>query len=542
MTSGGVLIAAALLGLLALLVACLSAPMRARMTELLPLAPIPALLAAILSKCDASLALPPALLGATFVIDKPGAMLLGTAALLWIAAGIYAATFMRADTDRGAFAVWWLLALVGNLGVFMVADLASFYLFFAVGGLSAYGLIAHDGTSTSRRAGIMYIAFALLGEALLLMALVLLSATAPERTILIRDAVAVLSQSPSRDIILALVIAGLGLKIALVPLHVWMPLAYTAAPIPAAAVLSGAAVKAGVIGFLRFLPFDAASPEWGSVLAGFGIISAFYGVAVGITQSNPKTVLAYSSISQMGLIAAVLGMGLASGDGTTASAVSFYAAHHVLVKGGLFLAVGIGLSSGSRPTWAVLVPATVLALSLAGLPFTGGWLAKLAVKPTLGAGWIGTFAALAAAGSTLLMLHFLRCVTALPRTAQPVPAPAGLLLPWLAVALASVVVPWALYPTAVQDGYANALSLAGLWDGVWPVLLGGALAWLLRARRVLMRELPVGDIVVAYEAGARAMMTRGAILSNADQVLRGWRVASAGLLAVVAVLAATLVY
>ena len=113
---------------------------------------------------------------------------------------------------------------------------------------------------------------------------------------------------------------------------------------------------------------------------------------------------------------------------------------------------------------------------------------------------------------------------------------------WLAMALASIAVPWALYPTAVQGGYAKALSLAGLWDGAWPVLLGAALAWLLRERRVLVGEVPVGDIVVAYEAGVRAITTRGAILSNADQVLRGWRVASAGLLAVVAVLAATLIY
>ena len=83
-----------------------------------------------------------------------------------------------------------------------------------------------------------------------------------------------------------------------------MPLAYTAAPIPAAAVLSGAAVKAGVIGLIRFLPFGAALPGWGEALAWAGFVSAFYGVAIGLTQQDPKTVLAYSSISQMGVIAA----------------------------------------------------------------------------------------------------------------------------------------------------------------------------------------------------------------------------------------------
>jgi multicomponent Na+:H+ antiporter subunit A len=70
----------------------------------------------------------------------------------------------------------------------------------------------------------------------------------------------------------------------------------------------------------------------GEALAAAGLFSAFYGVAIGITQSNPKTVLAFSSVSQMGVIAAVLGMGQAAGDGSGALAVAFYAAHHTRVK------------------------------------------------------------------------------------------------------------------------------------------------------------------------------------------------------------------
>ncbi len=540
MTSGGFLIAAALIVPLAMLAACVSARWRARMVDLLPAAPLPALLAAVLSGGDASLSLQPAL-GTAFVVDVPGAMLLGAAALLWIAAGAYATSFMRPDPGRGAFGVWWLLALVGNIGVLMVADLPSFYLFFAVGGLSAYGLIAHDETATSRRAGVIYIGFALLGEALLLMALVLLSTAGHEGTFLVRDAVAGVAQSPSRDIILALVVAGLGLKIALVPLHVWMPIAYTAAPIPAAAVLSGAAVKAGVIGLLRLLPLDAAIPDWGLPLAVLGIVSAFYGVAIGITQTNPKAVLAYSSISQMGLIAVAIGTGLANGDGATASAISFYAAHHVLVKGGLFLAVGIVLATGARPAWTVLVPAAVVALGLAGLPLTGGWLAKIAVKPGLGSGWIGSLAALAAAGSTLLMLHFLQCLSRLPHGARSERVPSGLLLPWLAIALASAAVPWALYPLATHQPYATVLSLDALWDGAWPIMLGVAMAWALRAFRVAIPAVPAGDVVVAYEAAIRTVGRGSTVLSAADRMLRSWPVASAGLLAIAAVLAATLV-
>src|SRR5262249_34050582 len=151
--------------------------------------------------------------------------------------------------------------------------------------------------------------------------------------------------------------------------------------IPAAAVLSGAAVKAGVIGLIRFLPFETALPGWGEALVAAGFFSAFYGVTIGITQVNPKTVLAYSSVSQMGLLAAVLGMGLAAGDRSAMIPVAFYALHHILVKGGLFLAVGVApLTTRLRRLWLVLLPAAVIALGLAGLALTGGALAKLATK------------------------------------------------------------------------------------------------------------------------------------------------------------------
>ena len=170
---------------------------------------------------------------------------------------------------------------------------------------------------------------------------------------IIAEVVAALNAAPARDVILSLLIAGFGMKIALLPMHFWMPLSYTASPVPAAAVLSGAAVKAGIIGLIRFLPFDMASPGWGELLTIVGLCGAFYGVVVGITQSDPKTVLAYSSVSQMGLLAAVLGMGLSAGNGEAAPIAAFYAAHHVLVKGALFLAVGVAavMALGSASCW-----------------------------------------------------------------------------------------------------------------------------------------------------------------------------------------------
>jgi formate hydrogenlyase subunit 3/multisubunit Na+/H+ antiporter MnhD subunit len=284
-----------------------------------------------------------------------------------------------------------------------------------------------------------------------------------------------LPDSPARGLTLALLIAGFGLKMGLVPLHVWLPIAHPAAPMPASAVLSGAIIKAGVIGLIRFLPFEAALPDWGGALTAIGLVTVFYGVAMGITQANPKTVLAYSSVSQMGFIATVLGMALAAGNGGATLAAAFYAAHHILAKGALFLGVGVSAASGARRWWPVLLPAALLALGFGGLPLTGGGLAKLAVKAPLGEGVVSLLATLAGAGSTLLMLHFLHRLSATADVETC--APPGLAWPWLAMAFAAVAIPWAVFPHC-RDRHAR--GRAGAVRPVDSALAGAARR---RARR-----------------------------------------------------------
>jgi multicomponent Na+:H+ antiporter subunit A len=474
-TAAAALLFAALAAPVAMLLACVSRRARERMPSLLALAPVPALVAALLTPGGALLVLSEPPFRMTWMLDVAGAMLLGVSALLWILGGAYASVHLRGDPNAGRFAEWWLLTLFGSISVFVAADLVTFYLTYSVVSLAAWGLIVHDGTAASRRAGIIYVALAVLGEAFLLMAFVFMATAVPDGSVAIRDAVAVLPGSPWCNTALTLLILGFGLKIGLVPGHVWMPLAYAAAPIPAAAVLSGAAVKAGVIGFIRFLPLGTGMPEWGGALTAVGLFSGFYGVAIGITQQNPKSVLAYSSVSQMGLLAAALGMGLAAGDSSAAFGTSFSAAHHVLVKGGLFLAIGVAAIAGAR-SWPVLIPASVLALSLGGLPLTGGALAKLAVKAQFGDGIVGLLTALSAAGSTLLMLHFLGRLVQTGARDPEAPPPAGYIWSWLIMAFAGVVVPWALFPAAGNGSMSQALASGTLWAALWPVLIGGVLA------------------------------------------------------------------
>jgi formate hydrogenlyase subunit 3/multisubunit Na+/H+ antiporter MnhD subunit len=528
----GALLFAAVAAPLIMLLACASGRIRDRVPSLLALAPAPALAAALLAPSGTTLVLPEPPFRMTLALDLPGAMLLGAAALLWIVAGAYASAYLRGDANAGGFAEWWLLTLTGNIGVFIAADLVTFYLTFSIVSLAAWGLIVHDGTPSGRRAGIVYVALAVLGEAFLLMAFVFLASASASGRLSIRDALSALPTSPWRDATLVLLILGFGMKIGLVPGHVWMPLAYTAAPVPAAAVLSGAAVKAGVIGFIRFLPLGGPMPEWGVVLALAGISSAFYGVLVGITQPNPKTVLAYSSVSQMGLLAAALGMGLAAGDIGAAPGLSFAAAQHILAKGALFLAIGVSVTAGPR-LWPVLAPAAVLALGLGGLPLTGGMLAKLALKAQLGEGVAATLATFSAAGSTVLMLHFLR---RLAQTTPRGPAPAALTRPWLIMALAAFAVPWLLYPVVRREGLLAALAPAVLWAGSWPVLAGGVLAVGLWRWGNRLPRVPEGDVVVAGEAAMRSTAAWGEALERAEGLLRQWPVASLSLLTLVIVL------
>jgi hypothetical protein len=142
------------------------------------------------------------------------------------------------------------------------------------------------------------------------------------------------------------------------------------------------------------------------------------------------------------------------------------------VKGTLFLTIGVAATVSGRRLWLVLLLAAVLALSLGGLPLTGGALAKLAIKARLGNGIASTAAAVSAPGTTLFMLHFLLRL-ARSRDARAA-ASAGLVWSWLVVALASVVIPWLIYP-ALGGDIADALTPAALLEALWPVLIGAAL-------------------------------------------------------------------
>ena len=160
----------------ALLLACLRAGLRQIIPKLLWVAPVPALAASLFGTRNSPVVLSGEPYQVTLMLDASGSMLLTAASLLWIAAGFYAPAFFRREAVTGSFTVCWLFTLIGSLGIFLAADLLSFFLSYALVSLPAYGLVICDGTPAARRAGAIYMGFALLGENLLLMGFVLLAA------------------------------------------------------------------------------------------------------------------------------------------------------------------------------------------------------------------------------------------------------------------------------------------------------------------------------------------------------------------------------
>lgn len=527
-------IAAMILLPLAMALLLAVAPLRPFVVRALGLAPLPALLL-LPAAWQGGIGTVTLAGGWTFVIDQPGALMLGASSLLWIIGGFAARRWLLRRDGQARFALWWLLTLSGSLGVFVAGDVVSFYALYALASLPAYGLIAFGGSDQDRSAGRITLAAALLGEGLILVAFVIMAAAAPGQGIAIAPLVQALPLSPLCGLAVALIVAGFGLKIGLVPLHGWMPLSYAAGPLAATAVLSGATSKAGLIGLIRFLPLDTAMPVAGGLLAAAGLLSAFYGAVLGLTQTNPRSVLAYSSVSQLGQMAAVLGAGLSAGAAGAGTAAAFYAVYHVLTKGGLFLflgaAAGKGVADRLKP-----VLAAVLALGFAGLPLTGGALGKLAFKDVAGVGAVGLLLSLAAIGSTLLMLQFLR----LARQAR---SDEGLgQRAWVAAGLCALALPWVLFTAATGAPLVDAVKLSALLELGWPILIGAALAWGLAVAGTQAPRLPPGDASAAAIDLISSQAPRLATLAvRFEAGARRWPVSALALSVVLVVIAVLLV-
>lgn len=501
-------------------------------------------------------------LGSSFMLDELARPLVLIAALLYGAALMNVSWLKLRDAERGSgtLSAFLLVCFTGNVGTYLAADVVSFYLSFTLMSFAAAGLVVHYRTRAARRATRIYLVMSVLAETAILAGLLMLASQMA--TLSLQHAPDAVAGSPHRGVIIGLLLAGFAVKAGTMPLHVWLPLAHPAAPPAASAVLSGAMVKTGLVGWLRFLPDGeaaASEPAAALTVAGWALLvsalaGAFLAVALGILQNDPKVVLAYSTISQMGFMAAVVAVGLIEPQyaEVTAAAAVIYAVHHGLAKGALFLGVPVAKHYGHGAT-GVLVAIGLggAALAVAGAPLTSGAFSKYVSKEAVEAVsvlGIGLDAVLpfVATGSTALLLRFGWIMWRAER--EPRRGLDGELISWLLVVAAGIAVPWWIGVHWMPLGTPDA-DAAVIWDATWPILLGlglGALAVLLVRRSALPdgvakadgTVVQPGDLVVAEERALRWAGSRTVggldvahrVAATAAEVPARWiaRVAEAG--------------
>lgn len=401
------------------------------------------------------------LLGTRLGVDGTTQWLLPATVGVWLAAAVYHAATSAAGHTVARFRLFFLLAMAGNLLLLLAQDIVAFYCGFALMGIAGYGIVAERRSTGARVAANSYLRWTIAGELMLFSGLVALAHSAGD------TGFERLSDTAPGPLTLVLLIGGLGIKIALPGLHAWMPAAYAACRAPGSAVFSGAMVNAGIVGLLRFLPFEQGGYALaGYLLLGLGLLGAFHGVVIGLMQRRAKVILAYSSVSQMGTMAAACGLALVEPALAPALlvAIGVYAVHHGFTKAALFLALDIHGDTRRRTLAMGLM--VVLSLMLAGAPFSSGAVAKSLLKAELGVdyAWLGWAWFAASAATLVLMSRFLHVVSGRRGAVEQ-------RTPWPAV-LVTVLLPLAAHLASYR---LETLPELSLHDG-WPVLLGLLLA------------------------------------------------------------------
>ncbi len=210
-------------------------------------------------------------------------------------------------------------------------------------------------------------------------------------------------------VVATLVIVAAFTKSAQLPFHFWLPGAMVAITPVSAYLHAATMVKAGIYLLMRFSAVFAGSWTWNGTLIAVGLLTAILGALLALRQYDLKALLAYSTVSQLGLLVGVIGVGTPAAD----AAAILYTVAHALFKATLFMLVGIiDHQAGSRDVRELgglhrVMPATVwltvlAAMSMAGLPPTIGFVGKEAIFEALGGAYGGRWLGWCAAGLGVL--------------------------------------------------------------------------------------------------------------------------------------------
>ncbi|WP_309120538.1 Na+/H+ antiporter subunit A [Paenibacillus sp.] len=398
---------------------------------------------------------------------------------------LYSIFYLSKTKERiGRFYVYLLLFMGAMLGVVLSDNLIALYAFWELTSLSSFLLIAFwHHRERSRYGALKSMMITVLGGFAMLAGFVLLYVMTG--TYSIRDTipqVGALAAQPLFYWAMALVLVGAFAKSAQFPFHIWLPDAMEA-PTPVSAYLHSATmVKAGLYLVARLTPLFGGTSEWFWLVSAFGVATLFWGSFQAVKQTDLKAILAFSTVSQLGLIMCLLGLGSAAlaFEGKVSdvyvlamTAAVFHLVNHATFKGALFMVAGIvDHETGTRDIrklggLAAIMPITftfavVGAGSMAGLPPFNGFLSKeMFFTGVLNASrmnffsmeaWGALFPIVAWTASVFTFVYsavfvmktFLGKAKPEQLPSKPHEAPLGLLLP--PAALVSLVVAFGLFP------------------------------------------------------------------------------------------------
>ena len=290
-----------------------------------------------------------------------------------------------------------MLCLTGMLGIVSTGDAFNVFVFLEISSLSGYALVAMGTERRALMAAFQYLIMGTIGGTFILIAVGLMyMMTGTLNMADMAERLPAVSNTRPIQAALAFLVIGASLKLALVPLHLWLPNAYASAPSVVSALLAGTSTKVAAYVLIRFLytifggQWSLGSFELDTVLMFLAATAMLAASAAAIMQTDVKRLLAWSSIAQIGYI--VLGIALLTTEGLAAGILHLL--NHAVIKTCLFLAVGAvalrcggvslthmaGLGRRMPFTMAALV---VAGLGLIGVPMTAGFVSKWALLNAL---------------------------------------------------------------------------------------------------------------------------------------------------------------